>query len=163
MKKIILFTSLSIILVLIGIFFYFRFVSNADGNGEEGISQISFDGIKIGDAIQEKMKNLVMDASYLYMYNEIGINVDENDIINYLNFYTIIDEVTVEDANIKYKNDKLSTLDDFEKHFGKGERKDYDNDNNDENYIIEYKDGSYILELDIVDGELYNVCLEKEN
>ena len=78
---------------------------------------------KMLDLIKPEMKNLVLDSSFAYQYNNILIDVNINDIIIYLGFFTSEQsngqKITgVEDIDIKCGDTTLKTIDDFKKCFG---------------------------------------------
>ena len=87
------------------------------------LDDLSLNGIKIGEKIKPEMKNLVLDSSFAYLYNNILIDVNINDMINYLGFFTSTQsngqKITgVEDIDIKCGDTTLKTVEDFKKCFG---------------------------------------------
>lgn len=134
-------------------------------NEETKLNKISFNGIKIGDKIDKKMKNLVMDASFKYEYKNICIDTDKNEEINYLAFFTCTDAKgnkthSIEEINIEYNNSKLKTISDFKKVLGSEEELEKDDDNK---YYIKYYDNDLKLSLLIINDEIYNIVLERND
>ena len=136
--------------------------SNSENNIVEDISlvDISFNGLKIGDKLEENMKNLVLDTiDYKYEYNNIFINADSNDNVFYLGFFTSDStySISIADVNIEYDGYKLETISDFRDKLGNGimEKSEYDS----EDYYIKYYDDDLELSLFIRDNEVYNVVL----
>lgn len=177
-RKIIITAILVIILGLIGIFCYLAANKNVNDLDTENdifeeqeneitensnLSRISFNKMKIGDKADSKMLDgLVMDANYRYEYKDICFDVDGNDKINFLGFYTKsgISEVIVgiKDANIQYKGQSLITREDFENCFGEGEVS-YSEDDPEWVYIT-YNENGLELRLQIYKDELINVELK---
>lgn len=164
MKNKIVITVVCVLIVILGIaIFYFLNRNNNDINSDENnvtedvsLTDITFNGLRIGDKIDEQMKNLVLDALYYkYEYNNICIDTDDNDNIFYLGFFT--SDITVGDVNIEYDGSKLETISDFKDKFGNGllEKSEF----NSEDYYIKYYDDDLELSLFVRDNEVYNVVL----
>ena len=140
---------------------------NSEKNIDENksLNNISFNDIKIGDLIQEEMKNLVMDAQYLYEYENININVDSNDNIIYLGFITTTNAEgektkSINDIDIKYNNNKLETITDFKENIGNGT----ETEKNDEgDYYINYYDDELELSIFVKNNEIYNIILQEKD
>jgi len=127
---------------------------------ENKIANISINGIKINDKATKKMKNLVMDASFQYEYNNVGFSVDKEDKITEIIFHRTQsgDEIySIKEADVLYKKEKLTTKDDFDKYLGRGEttKDDYFT-------YITYKEDNLKLRLSIKDGELYNIEITQD-
>lgn len=134
---------------------------------DEILKNISFNGMKYGDKIEEKMKNLVLDAmSYKYKYKEIGI-ADKNDLISGLYFNATILDVNnnttngIVDANIMYNNKKLTTVSDFKNILGEGKIKNKETTTNGDSYSIVYYGKTLNLELYIINNQVCNVYLRE--
>lgn len=132
---------------------------------DKSLNKILFNGIKIGDPIQEEMKNLVLDAQYLYEYENICISVDVNDNINYLGFFTTTNArgektKSINDIDIKYNNNKLETITDFKENIGNGT----ETEKNDEgDYYINYYDDELELSIFVKNNEIYNIILQEKD
>lgn len=140
-------------------------VSNENNIAEnKSLNELSFNGIKISDKIEEKMKNIVLDGPYSYQYENICIDTDINDNIDYLGFFTSSDAQgnkikSIEDINIEYNNNKLETIADFKENLGNGT----ESNESSNKYYIRYYDNNLELSLFIINDEIYNVILEKIN
>ena len=110
------------------------------------------------------MKNIVLDGPYSYQYENICIDTDINDNIDYLGFFTSSDAQgnkikSIEDINIEYNNNKLETIADFKENLGNGT----ESNESSNKYYIRYYDNNLELSLFIINDEIYNVILEKIN
>ncbi len=161
MKNKIVITVVCVLIIILGIVIFY-FFNKDDNNNENNITtnvaltDISFNGLRVSNKIDEKMKDLVLDAEdYKYEYNNICIDTDKNDNIIYLGFFT--SDITIRDVNIEYDGSKLVTVSDFRDKFGNGllEKSEY----NSEDYYIKYYDDDLELSLFIRDNEVYNVVL----
>lgn len=106
---------------------------------------------------------MLMDSKYRYEYEYIMFNVDGGDRVKALGFYTIREAggdviAGIEDANIEYQGKKLVTVEDFEGYFGEGEISVNEEALKFTNIIFE--DNGLELNLELIDGELYNIALE---
>lgn len=135
---------------------------------DKSLSNLSFNGIKIGDKIEEKMKNLVLDAPYKYEYENICIDTyTQNDNIGYLAFFTSSDaegnkSTSIENVNIRYNNNKLETISDFKENLGNGTESEKETRESGEHYSIEYYDNDLELSVSIINNEIYNVILKEK-
>ena len=162
MKNKIVIIVVCVLIIIFGIVIL-CFLNKDNNNNENNITKdaalanISFNGLKIGNKIDEEMKKLVLDAEdYKYEYNNIFINADSNDNIFYLCFFS--SDITIRDVNIEYDGSKLETISDFRDMFGNGllEKSEY---NSEDYYIKYYDDDNLELSLFIRDDEIYNVVL----
>lgn len=162
MKNKIVIIVVCVLIIIFGIVIL-CFLNKDNNNNENNITKdaalanISFNGLKIGNKIDEEMKKLVLDAEdYKYEYNNIFINADSNDNIFYLGFFS--SDITIRDVNIEYDGSKLETISDFRDMFGNGllEKSEY---NSEDYYIKYYDDDNLELSLFIRDDEIYNVVL----
>ena len=122
------------------------------------LNSISFNGIKIGDKIKDKMKNLVLDAEFKYEYDNIFIDVDKNNFIDYLAFHTSEDlygnkTKSLSNISIKSNNTELKDLSDFKSLLGDTKQ------NNSNYYTIKYYDNDLELKLLIKNNEITNITL----
>jgi hypothetical protein len=121
---------------------------------------VSINGLRIDDKITNKMKNVVMDADFMYEYDDVGFSVDKNDLITTMRLitYTSVDKnYSIEDAEVIYNNVKLTKIEDFERFFGKGEEKI---DKYDSSYKkIIYLEGNYKLEVPIHNDKVNGVSI----
>lgn len=128
------------------------------------IKDISFNGMKLGDKATEKtLEGLVMDAPFKYEFNNVGFNVDSEQKIDYLRVTTYKDSdgnVTqgMDDIEIKHKNTRLKTVDDFKKLFGEGETS---KDN--QSILYEDKENEIVLYIHLNDDKITSIELEKIN
>ena len=164
MKNKIVIIVVCVLIIIFGIVIL-CFLNKDNNNNENNITKdaalanISFNGLKIGNKIDEEMKKLVLDAEdYKYEYNNIFINADSNDNIFYLGFFS--SDITIRDVNIEYDGSKLETISDFRDMFGNGllEKSEY---NSEDYYIKYYDDDNLELSLFIRDDEIYNVLSRK--
>lgn len=84
--------------------------------------EISINGMTLGKKVTSKIKECtVMDAEFRYEYNNVGINIDEKDCIEYLDYYCVTtlsdDETGFEDATIIYKGNQFETLEEMVSYF----------------------------------------------
>ena len=126
------------------------------------IKDIYINDLKLGMNVTNNMKKAVYDSNYIYEYNNIGINVDQFNKINYLFFSTKTDAkdnivIGISDINVKYKDKKLETINDFDNTLGKGTEK-VDGPIK----TIKYIDGNYSLTLTLIKNKLFNIELRKE-
>ncbi len=136
---------------------------------KEGVSlkQVAISGIKIGDKITQNMKvNSNTDTdTYKYTYNEVNINVDDNDNINYLSFFDSNYEgansvsKTIEEANITYNNNKLSTISDFKNYIGDGEKQVGEDDDEKSSYSLTYVEGNIELRLYVTSEKIKSIII----
>lgn len=149
---------MALILVIIGVFVIINMMKP-----EPQLKDITFNGIQIDQQIDEEMKNLVLDADFLYEYKDICIGVDESDKINDLRFYRTstrnedgeVEIIGIADMNIRCGDTKIESVDDVIILFGDGEceRDDYFE-------TITYEQDGYVLKLDVKDGEIFNISLK---
>lgn len=102
-------------------------IINFNPNSDDGLKGLSFNGISLGDEVNSNMKKyLIMDNfNYSHEYNNILFSYDSEDKIYSLGFYSSWDSsgdivLGIDDIIIKYKNNVIRDLSDFEKFFGKG-------------------------------------------
>jgi len=72
------------------------------------------------------MKNLVLDAEHLYEYNYVGFDINNAGYIKKIVFYSFKSNEQyygINDAKVKYKDKRLTTVEDFNSVLGKGEEK----------------------------------------
>lgn len=124
------------------------------------INKISINGMRIGDLVTEDMKNLVLDFSLPYKYDHVFFAIDSDNKIKELAFYSKSSSdgtsYGIEDVQIEYEGNKLTTIDDFNNLFGQGQEEIFDN-----NYrTIEYNNSELILT--IVNDIVVNVRIRKE-
>lgn len=185
-KKILTVICIIVILVIIALIYIAINKTNSDDNDvntlntentlstepnipeDKSLSDLSFNGIKIGDKLEEKMKNIVFDWVYLYQYEDIGINAHANDDIYYLGFFgttNIFDETGrhIENVNIAYNGNKLETVSDFKENFGDGTETEKETSEFGEDYNIYYYDNDLELSLYIRNDRVINVVLREKD
>lgn len=126
------------------------------------LRDIAFNGIKIDEKIPEKMKKVVLDADFLYQYNDICINVDENERIVDLRFYETSTYVngketfnTISDEDIQCDEQKIESVEDLDRLFGKGKR------SSDKYFeIVTYKQDDYTLTVNVKGNHIIGICLK---
>lgn len=139
------------------------FTKSEDEIGQNGtLSDISFNKMKIGDKATKKMLDgLVLDWDQRYQYQNIYFDVDSNNKITCLAFYTITrtegDGIGMEDANIKCQGKSLITIEDFQDCFGEGEVSCLEEDP--DWVFITYTENGLKLTLEIHEDVLKNVEL----
>ena len=185
-KKILTVICIIVILIIIALIYIAINKTNSDDTGvntvttentlstepnipeDKSLSDLSFNGIKIGDKLEEKMKNIVFDWVYLYQYEDIGINAHANDDIYYLGFFgttNIFDETGrhIENVNIAYNGNKLETVSDFKENFGDGTETEKETSEFGEDYNIYYYDNDLELSLYIRNDRVINVVLREKD
>ena len=186
-KKILTVICIIVILVIIALIYIAINKTNSDDNDvntlntentlstepnipeDKSLSDLSFNGIKIGDKLEEEMKNLVLDAPYKYEYEKICINAHTNDDIYYLGFFCSHDAQgntikSIENVNIAYNGNKLETVSDFKENFGDGTVTDtVTNNESEEYYSIYYYDNDLELYLYIKNDRVINVVLREKD
>lgn len=149
---------MALILVIIGVFVVINMMKP-----EPRLKDITFNGIQIDQKVDEEMKNLVLDADFLYEYKDICIGVDESDKINDLRFYRTstrnedgeVEIIGIADMDIRCGDTKIESVDDVIILFGDGECEC------DEYFeTITYEQDGYVLKLDVKNGEIFNISLK---
>ena len=158
-KLLLICLSIVLIIVAVGIIII---QNNNNDNSQEKISKISINDIKMNTKATKEMMNLVMDADFPYEYNHVGFNVDENDYINRIEFYTSTsgDETYgINEVNVQYENKSLKTVEDFNNLLGTG-KEEVLNDNPSYKHI-KYTEKNYELVLTIHDDIIINIVIKK--
>lgn len=160
-KKIIVGVVIFIAILMCG----FLIVTKSDKKESEinSIRDITFSGFKLGGKSDAEMQ-IIYDASYGYMYEEVGLSIDKNGIIYFLCFYSSFDVDgnginSIEDAKISYKGNLLKTYDDFIEYFGEGSISRVEDSNLEE---VTYIEENVTLTLTLRNGNLINVELEED-
>lgn len=150
----------AIVVLIMALAFIFLVIPKKDKEESTNkISNISINGIKLGDTATKKMKQLVEDASFTYEYKNVGFSVDKNDKITLLYFlrYENTDEVyDITKAKVYYKKTRLTTVKDFDKILGEGKITEKEN-----GYKTKvYTEDNVSLELFIKDDNIINIKIE---
>ena len=150
----------AIVVLIMALVFIFLVIPKKDKEESTNkISNISINGIKLGDTANKKMKQLVEDASFTYEYNNVGFDVDKNDKITLLYFlrYENTDEVyDITKAKVYYNKTRLTTVKDFDKILGEGK---ITKENNGYKTKV-YTEDNLSLELFIKDDNIINIKIE---
>lgn len=158
-KKYIIFLIILLVVAVLGIIIIF----NNRNNLQNKISMISINNVRINQKAKEKMKNLVMDADFLYEYNNVGFSVDDDGYINKIVFYTSESKgrsYGINEAKVKYKNKRLTTVEDFNSVLGDG--KEEFSENSSSYKYIKYNEDNYELILTIFNEKIINISILKK-
>ena len=119
---------------------------------------LSINGMYIGKKVSADRSVLVMDASFTYMDNEVGYDVDADERIEYMEFYTMRDTdcgmiCDLSDIKFMYHGERLVTTEDFIACFG-------------ENYVhiphkkynsFTFEDDELIVTIELYHNEVSNI------
>ncbi len=119
---------------------------------------LSINGMYLGKKAPADRDHLVMDASFTYMDNEVGYDVDADDRIEYMEFYTLSNPddgmvCNLSDIKVLYHGERLVTTADFIACFG-------------ENYVpatdekydsFTFEDDELIVTIDLIHNEVSNI------
>ena len=125
------------------------------------LGNISINGIKIGTTMSKDKQNLIMDGPASYEYNHVLYNVDSNNKVTKMLFYTSESKDTgrygVAQAEVYYKDTRLKTLKDFESIFGEGKTRTEP----DGYKTVIFEDYTATLSLYLKNNELLNIEINK--
>lgn len=166
MKKISMFLIFCLIIFIFYIFFLVGCSKQNNIQGDNNLKKdtISLNGITFGEKATKKMlNNVVCDAPFSKEYNNVGFNVDENDIINYMYLsskesYQMngkIEKYELKDMQIVFNNRRLNTEEDLINTFNENY-----NPTIDEN--IEYESNDFILKISLKDGKFTNIIVKNK-
>lgn len=119
---------------------------------------LSINGMYLGKKAPADRDHLVMDASFTYMDNEVGYDVDGENRIEYMEYYTLSDPkdnmiCDLSDIKVMYHGKQLVTTADFIACFGENyvpaEGEKYDS--------FTYEDDELIVTIDLYYGEVSNI------
>ena len=137
-----------------------------DSNVYESASlrNLSMNGEFIGNTISDSAKSqTALDADYQYMYRGVAYWVDDNLKITGLGFYSLEDIdgnplSDIELSDIKYGEQKLETIADFEETFGLANVEKI----SDTSSLYSYFQSDYKLEILTENDVIKNVILKKD-
>lgn len=161
-NKTILYIALIVILVVvIGVIFSYFYFGKKDSS-KEGLLEISFNGFKINDTFKRDSKYLLMDHDiFSYYYNDVYMNINNDDKIDALGFYESSDSegntFDINDISIKYQSKELKTVEDFKKAFDSGK----ESEKVDGAFSITFKDDKGELTLYIHNDKITSIILKK--
>lgn len=124
---------------------------------------LCINGMYMGKKTTEKMQNLVMDASFLYEYENVGFDVDQNDCVEFMCFsctYNAKSEVTcgLSDIELIYHGKRLETTEDVIDCFGQNYVPAQD-----ERYeFFTFEDDELNIEISLINGEFNGIKVEKK-
>lgn len=119
---------------------------------------LSINGMYLGKKAPADRDHLVMDASFTYMDKDVGYDVDSEDRIEYMAFYTLRDAkgemiCDLSDIEFLYHGQRLITTDDFISCFGENyvpaEGEKYDS--------FTFEDDELIVTVELIHGEVSNI------
>ncbi len=119
---------------------------------------LSINGMYLGKKAPADRDHLVMDASFTYMDKEVGYDVDGEDRIESMEFYTIRDAkgdmiCDLSDIKFMYHGKQLVTTEDIIACFGENyipaEGEKYDS--------FTFEDDELIVTIDLINGEVSNI------
>ena len=153
MKKSELIITLLLVVIAI-IVTVFAFITKDKKEDKIIISNITINGIKLGDKMAKSRRHLVMDYKYKYEDNDVYFEL-EDDKVTALEFVTTESDGVIHgiaDAKIFYKDTRLKTIEDFEKLLGAGKKTEED-----EYETIEYSDEEATLVITNYKDKFINV------
>ena len=108
-------------------------------------------------------KKIVLDADHLYEYNYVGFDINNDGYIKKVVFYSFRSGKQfygINDAKVKYKDKRLTKVEDFNSVLGKGEEKV------DDKYpsykYIKYNEDNYELTLTLYNENIINIEILKK-
>lgn len=121
---------------------------------------LSINGMYLGKKAPADRDHLVMDASFTYMDKDVGYDVDSEDRIVYMAFYTLRDPkdnmiCDLSDIKFMYHGKQLITTQDFIDCFGANyipaEGEKYDS--------FTFEDDELIVTVELIHGEVSNILV----
>ena len=158
-KVYIIFLIVFLIVVGLGIIILF----NNKNKEQNKISMISINNIRINQKATKKMKKIVLDADHLYEYNYVGFDINNDGYIKKVVFYSFESGEQfygINDAKVKYKDKRLTTVEDFNSVLGKGEEKV--DDKSPSYKYINYNEDNYELTLTLYNENIINIKILKK-
>lgn len=119
---------------------------------------LSINGMYLGKKAPADRDHLVMDASFTYMDKDVGYDVDGEDRIEYMAFYTMRDAngamiCDLSDVDFMYHGERLETTEDILACFGENyvpaEGEKYDS--------FTFEDDELIVTIQLREGEVINI------
>ena len=117
---------------------------------------LSINGMYIGKKAKTDRAALVMDASFRYMDKEVGYDVDSDNRIEYMVFYTSTmsdNEIGLDDINLYYHGEHLDTTEKVIATLGKN----YTPADGEEYESFEFEDDKLCVEVTLKNGEFTNI------
>ncbi len=147
--------------IIIIIIVCFVVVNGCINDSSNGVSDVSINGMKLGNKASSRMKQIVMDGSFKYKFKNVGFDVDDDSKIISMTLYSatyadgkVVYDLTTE--NIRYAGKRLKTIEDFKNAFGEGTLIETKYGNNELSFV----DEKAILTLSIDEDNQINVYLE---
>lgn len=121
---------------------------------------LSINGMYLGKKAPADRDHLVMDASFTYMDKDVGYDVDGDDRIEYMAFYTLRDSNSemicdLSDVEFMYHGQRLVTTEDFIACFGANyvpaEGEKYDS--------FTFEDDELSVTIELIHGEVSNIIV----
>lgn len=161
-KKVIVRVAIFFTVLICGLLIFTNYQEKNKKEEVNSIKDLTFRGLSI-DEHYTADDHIIFDAKYEYMEGQVGISTDKDGVIYYLCFLTTYDEKgnktnDISNAKIKYKDNLLTTYEDFVEYFEDGDVSINDENNS---KTIEYREDNIYLTLYIKNEELINVELEK--
>ena len=117
---------------------------------------LSINGMYIGKKAPADRDHLVMDASFTYMDKEVGYDVDSENRIDYMEFYTSTmadDETGLDDIKLYYHGEHLDTTEKVIATLGKN----YTPADGEKYESFEFEDDKLCVEVTLRNGEFTNI------
>ena len=129
---------------------------------ERDYAELSFEGYKLGDEVPiEVRRNEIIDADYEYAWEGVSISADSNKRIDRLAFFTTdtTDDKSksIDDVIIEYRGYPIKTIADFVTYFGTTKVTNFGRYK-----YLTYADENYVVDITLMDGNLYNIELYKK-
>ncbi len=119
---------------------------------------LSINGMYIGKKAPADRDHLVMDATFTYMDKDVGYDVDSEDRIEYMAFYTLRDAkdnmiCDLSDIKVMYHGKQLVTTQDFIDCFGEN----YVPDETEKYNSFTFEDDELTVTIELIHGEVSNI------
>lgn len=161
-RKVIIGVIIFFTILICGLLIFTDYQEKNKKEEENSIKDITFRGLSLEEHYTAD-SHVIFDSKYEYLHGQVGISTDKNGIIYYLCFFTTYDAKgnktnNISNAKIRYKDNLLTTYEDFVEFFDDGDVSINDENNS---KTVEYRDDDVYLTLYIKNEELINVELEK--
>ena len=138
--------------------------SAESGTSTDSSAEISINGLEIGEkATKKMMDNLVMDASFMHEYKNVGFNVDEDDRIDYLSYFATFnlsgDNLEFDDAVIVYKDTTFESFEQMVSYFEESGNAEYSKEGGE---ILYYEDESCTVAVYFYDESFSGIVIEEK-
>ena len=130
-------------------------------DAEIDYAELSFEGYKLGDEVPLEVRcHTIVDADYEYSWEGVSISADADKHIDRLAFFTTdaTDDGSkgINDVAIEYRGYPIKTIADFATYFGTTKVTNFGRYK-----YLTYADEKYVVDITLMDGDLYNIELYK--